>query len=147
MKFNEDSRVKIPALLHLMRLGYSYVSLKQLSWDESSNIVPAIFRESVAKINPSATEDDINRVLAELSLTLDNEDLGKAFYERITETSGLRIIDFEDFGNNSLHVTTEFACKNEDEEFRPDVTLLVNGLPLVFIEVKKPNNRDTANLF
>ena len=29
MKFNEDSRVKIPAILHLMRLGYEYVSLKK----------------------------------------------------------------------------------------------------------------------
>ena len=27
-KFNEDSRVKIPAILHLMRLGYKYLSLK-----------------------------------------------------------------------------------------------------------------------
>jgi type I restriction enzyme R subunit len=26
--------------------------------------------------------------------------------------------------------------------FRPDITLLVNGMPLVFIEVKKPNNRE-----
>ena len=28
MKFNEDSRVKIPALLHFTRLGYHYLSLK-----------------------------------------------------------------------------------------------------------------------
>lgn len=35
MKFNEDSRVKIPAILHLTRLGYSYLSLKELEWDET----------------------------------------------------------------------------------------------------------------
>ncbi len=29
-----------------------------------------------------------------------------------------------------------------DEEFRPDVILLINGMPLAFIEVKKPNNQD-----
>ncbi|MBT3206682.1 MAG: hypothetical protein HOM14_15935 [Gammaproteobacteria bacterium] len=29
MKFNEDSRVKIPTILHLMRLGYEYLSLKE----------------------------------------------------------------------------------------------------------------------
>ena len=28
MKFNEDSRVKIPALLHLIRLGYEYIPVK-----------------------------------------------------------------------------------------------------------------------
>jgi len=54
----------------------------------------------------------------------------------------LRVIDFDDFDRNSFHAVTEFACKNDDEEFRPDITLLINGLPLVFIEVKKPNNRD-----
>lgn len=142
MKFNEDSRVKIPAILHLTRLGYTYLSLKGLNWDESSNIVPSIFRHSVSALNPSATPVEIENALGQLNLFLDNEDLGKQFYEKITETSGLKIIDFEDFNRNSFHVVTEFTCKKDDEEFRPDITLLINGLPLVFIEVKKPNNRD-----
>lgn len=34
----------------------------------------------------------------------------------------------------------EFTCKNGQDEFRPDITLFVNGLPLCFVEVKKPNN-------
>lgn len=142
MKFNEDSRVKIPAILHLTRLGYTYLSLKGLEWDESSNIVPSLFCQSVAAINPTATSSEIEVALAHLDLLLDNEDLGKKFYEQITQTSGLKIIDFEDFNRNSFHVVTEFTCKKGDEEFRPDITLLINGLPLVFIEVKKPNNRD-----
>ena len=32
--------------------------------------------------------------------------------------------------------------KNGEDEFRPDITLLINGMPLIFLEVKKPNNRD-----
>ncbi len=142
MPFNEDSRVKIPTILHLVRLGYTYTSLKDCQWDDSCNILPDIFRESFLKLNSGAKESDCETLLAELDLLLENEDLGKAFYERITETSGLKVIDFEDFNGNAFHVVTEFTCKNEDEEFRPDITLLINGLPLVFIEVKKPNNRD-----
>lgn len=142
MKFNEDSRVKIPSILHLTRLGYSYLSLKGLDYDETSNIVPAIFRESVAALNPSASPLEIDNALGQLDLALDNEDLGKQFHEKITQTSGLKLIDFEDLDRNTYHVVTEFTCKKDDEEFRPDITLLVNGLPLVFIEVKKPNNRD-----
>lgn len=142
MKFNEDSRVKIPVILHLTRLGYTYLSLKTLDWDPTSNIVPALFRQSVAALNPSASAVEIDSALGQIDLALDNEDLGKQFYERLTETSGLKIIDFEDFDRNSFHVVTEFACIKDDEEFRPDITLLINGLPLVFIEVKKPNNRD-----
>ena len=143
MAFNEDSRVKIPAILHLTRLGYSYLSLKTLQWDSSSNIATDIFRSSIAAINPGASSEAIESTLTELLLSLDNEDLGKAFYDRLVTTAGgLRVIDFDDFDRNTFNVVTEFTCKHEEDEFRPDITLLVNGMPLVFIEVKKPNNRD-----
>lgn len=142
MKFNEDTRVKIPAILHLARLGYGYLPLKSIEWNRANNIVPKLFQAAVGKLNPQATDAEINDCLNELDLLLDNEDLGKAFYERITNPSGLRIIDFENFHRNSLHVVTEFPCKNGEDEFRPDITLLINGMPLVLIEVKKPNNRD-----
>lgn len=142
MKFNEDSRVKIPAILHLTRLGYDYLSLKDNKWDESTNIFTDVFRESIGRINPDLSNDEISRLYSELSLTLENEDLGKAFYEDLISQSGTRLIDFENFDNNSFHVVTELPCKKDDEEFRPDITLLVNGMPLVFIEVKKPNNLD-----
>jgi type I restriction enzyme, R subunit len=142
MTFNEDSRVKIPAILHLTRLGYSYLSLKGDSWDESNNIFPDLFRESIQRINPTALPDDIDPLLQDISLLLENEDLGKAFYERLTNQSGIKLIDLENFDRNSFHVVTELPYRNGDEEFRPDITILINGMPLVFIEVKKPNNRD-----
>lgn len=142
MVFSEDSRVKIPCILHLVRLGYNYLSLKDATWDEDTNIFPKIFHEAVSRINPEFKGDDSNRLLADVKLLLDNEDLGKAFYERLTERSGTKLIDFQNFDNNSFHVVTELTCKNGDDEFRPDITLLINGMPLVFIEVKKPNNKD-----
>ena len=52
------------------------------------------------------------------------------------------MIDFEDDSRNTYHVVTELTYKNSDDEFRPDIILLVNGLPLSFVEVKKPNNKD-----
>jgi type I restriction enzyme R subunit len=142
MAFNEDSRVKLPALLHLTRLGYKYLSLKNAVWDENTNIFTDVFIDSISKINPTIDKSDCIRLLNEVTLLLDNEDLGKAFYERITERSGIRLIDFENFENNTFNVVTELTCKKDDEEFRPDITLLINGMPLVFIEVKKPNNQD-----
>ena len=142
MKFNEDSRVKIPTILHLIRLGYEYLSLSSQTWDESTNIFTDIFKKSIKKLNPELSEGDIARFYDEISLCLENEDLGKAFYEKLTNTSGIRLLDFENFGNNSFHVVTELTYKKDEEEFRPDITLLVNGMPLVFIEVKKPNNQD-----
>ncbi len=143
MKFNEDSRVKIPSILHLTRLGYDYLSLKDHPVrDESTNIFTDIFKQSIAKINPASEEHEINRLLEDVNLSLDNDDLGKAFYEKLTETSGIKLIDFENFENNTFNVVTELTYKNGDEEFRPDIILLINGMPLVFIEVKIPNNKD-----
>lgn len=142
MKFNEDSRVKIPSILHLTRMGYKYISLKDAVWNTDTNIFTDIFKESITKINDEFEEDDAKRLLEDISLLLDNEDLGKAFYEKLTERSGTKLIDFDNFENNSFHVVTELTYKNGDEEFRPDIILLINGMPLVFIEVKKPNNRD-----
>lgn len=141
-KFNEDSRVKIPTILHLARLGYEYLSLKNAVWDIETNIFPAVFKHSIANINSGIEAQDIDRLFEEVKLSLDNEDLGKAFYEMLTGQSGTKLIDFTDFSKNSFHVVTELTYKNGDEEFRPDITLLINGMPLIFIEVKKPNNKD-----
>lgn len=142
MIFNEDSRVKIPTLLHLTRLGYTYLSLKNAVWDETTNIFTEIFTENLIKLNPDLKESDAHRIYNEVALSLENEDLGKAFYEKLIDQSGIRLVDFENFDTNSFHVVTELPYKKDDEEFRPDITLLINGMPLVFIEVKKPNNLD-----
>ncbi len=142
MKFNEDTRVKIPTILHLMRLGYQYLSLKDQSRDLDTNIFPELFNQAITKINPGIKPDEVARLLEDVKLSLDNEDLGRAFFEKLTARSNTRLIDFENFHNNSFHVVTELTCQNGDEEFRPDITLLINGMPLVFIEVKKPNNRE-----
>jgi type I restriction enzyme, R subunit len=143
MAFNEDSRVKIPALLHLTRLGYTYLTRKEHFYRlEESNIFKNIFISSLAKINPGVTEADLERHLEEITFKLDYDDLGQEFYKALTARSGIKLIDFKNFSNNSFHVTTELTCKNGDEEFRPDITILINGMPLIFIEVKKPNNRE-----
>ncbi|MXV14410.1 type I restriction endonuclease subunit R [Hufsiella ginkgonis] len=142
MAFNEDSRVKIPALLHLVRLGYQYIPRKAQTCAEETNIFPAIFKESIQRINPGFTDIEVEQLLGDLTLKLDYDDLGRDFYKALTATSGIKLIDFKNFANNSFHVTTELTCKNGDEEFRPDITVLINGIPLVFIEVKKPNNRE-----
>ncbi len=139
MKFNEDSRVKIPSLLHLTRLGYTYLSLKDTTWNKQTNIFSNIFIDSIMRIN-DIEENEAKRVLDNLSLLLENSDLGKAFYSKLVDKSGIRVIDFENFDNNSFHVVTELPYQNGDSRFRPDITLLINGLPLIFIEVKKPNN-------
>ncbi|MEK7433311.1 MAG: HsdR family type I site-specific deoxyribonuclease [Cyanobacteriota bacterium] len=142
MFFNEDTRVKIPSILHLCRLGYKYISLSKTNREESTNIFTDIFIESICKINPDINKQEVKELIQTISLKLDSEDLGKDFYKMLTSNSGIKLIDFNDINNNSFHVVTELIYKNGEDEFRPDITLLINGMPLVFIEVKKPNNKE-----
>jgi len=141
-KFNEDIRVKIPAILTLTRLGYKYLSLKNSKWDSETNIFTDLFINSLKKLNSKISDTEIKKLIATIGVELDNDDLGRKFYERLTEQSGIKLIDFDNFENNYFNVVTELTYKNGDDEFRPDITLLINGLPLIFIEVKKPNNRE-----
>ena len=146
MKHNENSRVKIPALVHLTRLGYEYLSLKDYQGiiHPDTNIFVDIFRESISCINgKTLSEQDAAALISELSIKLSNEDLGKAFYNILLNgINGIRLIDFENSSRNTYHVVTELTYRNGDDEFRPDIILLINGMPLSFVEVKKPNNKD-----
>ncbi len=138
--FNEDSRVKIPALLHLARLRYTYVSLKHARWDKRNNIFPELFEEAVLRINPELRHEDVPTLLNELHLKLAGDDVGRSFHQRRTARAGVRLLDFDNLDNNSWHIVTELPFENGEDKFRPDITLLVNGLPLAFVEVKKRMN-------
>ena len=80
------------------------------------------------------------QVLKDIRKELNDDDLGRGFYNRLKVVSPVKLIDFDNIENNTFHFTAEFTCKNGQDEFRPDITLFVNGLPLCFVEVKKPNN-------
>ena len=142
--FNENSRVKIPALVHLTRLGYEYLSIKddevKSQLDPETNILTSIFRAQISKLNPDLNEDEIDRMLENIRLELGDDDLGRKFYDRLTDTD-IKLIDYTDEKKNTFHFATELTCGREkSDNFRPDITVFVNGLPLSFIEVKKPNN-------
>lgn len=146
MEHSENTRVKIPGLVHLTRLGYNYLSLKEEKEyiHTNTNIFRDIFNSSINKINNTdLSMEETDKIIAELEIQLSNEDLGKAFYNTLTNGyNGLKLIDFEYADYNTYNVVTELVYKNGEDEFRPDIIPLINGMPLSFIEVKKPNNRD-----
>ena len=144
--FDENSRVKIPALVHATKLGYKYLSIKKNKEqiDYRTNIFKEIFKDSLNIINNlELTSEDINNIIDELCIVLSNDDLGRSFFKILLNGyKGIKLVDFENEKNNTYNVVTELTYQNGEDEFRPDVILLINGMPLSFIEVKKPNNRE-----
>ncbi len=143
--FNENTRVQVPAALHLCKLGYTYLDDNDIMvYDRKTNILPDVFLRSVKHINPNASGEEISTLFSKIVNISNNEDLGREFYALLSSNCGIKLIDFEVPENNEWHVTTEFTCHNDetDDEFRPDITCFINGMPLAFIEVKKPNNHE-----
>ena len=143
-QFSEATRVQMPAMVHLTRIGYTYFG--KLSedkngtvYDSDTNILLQVFERQFKNLNPGH-EGEFLQVLKDIRKELNDDDLGRGFYNRLKAVSPVKLIDFDNIGNNTFHFTAEFTCKNGQDEFRPDITLFVNGLPLCFVEVKKPNN-------
>lgn len=143
--FNENTRVQVPAAIHLVRLGYTYLNdIAESQYDPWTNILSDVFIRSLMRLNPEIDELQAQNILKGAILSCRNDDLGREFYGKLVSETGLKFIDFNNPNNNEWHATTEFSCENPDTKdvFRPDITIFVNGLPLVFIEVKKPHNHE-----
>lgn len=143
-KFTEATRVQMPAMVHLTRLGYSYFGKIHEEecgtvYDGDTNILLPVFKKKFCELNPGH-EGEWLQEMKDIRKELNDDDLGRGFYSRLKSVSPIRLIDFDNIDHNEFHFTAEFTCKNGQDEFRPDITLFVNGLPLCFVEVKKPNN-------
>ncbi|MCQ2937271.1 type I restriction endonuclease subunit R [Helicobacter pylori] len=133
MPYNEITRVQIPALMHLAELGYDFISQKNKpNLDTATNILTDSFTQAFNQLNPNPTKNAKDS-LTEIKKRLNYDDLGKSFYEYLLK-SERQIIDFDNPNNNLYEMMTELPYKS----FRPDITLFINGLPLVNIEVKQP---------
>ena len=140
--FTENTRVQIPAALHLYRLGYKYLShIGEDDYDHNTNILKGVFLRSLKHLNDGISDVEAQQMLDKLIRICSNDDLGKEFYKELLGAT-YNLIDFEHPENNEWHATTEFTCENPQtqDQFRPDLTVFINGLPLAFIEVKKPFN-------
>lgn len=131
MPYNEITRVQVPALMHLAKLGYDFIPAKNKpNLDTATNILIDSFTQAFERLNPNKNAKD---ALAEMKKRLNYDDLGKSFYEYLLKSEH-QIIDFDNPNNNLYEMMTELPYKS----FRPDITLFINGLPLVNIEVKQP---------
>ncbi|RVZ22396.1 type I restriction endonuclease subunit R [Helicobacter pylori] len=136
MPYNEITRVQIPALMHLAKLGYDFIPTNSKenkpNLDTDTNILIDSFTQAFERLNPNPNKN-AKDILAEMKKRLNYDDLGKSFYEYLLKSEH-QIIDFDNPNNNLYEMMTELPYKS----LRTDITLFINGLPLVNIEVKQP---------
>lgn len=144
--FNEDTRVKIPATIQFLRLGYDYQSMRDADIDFNTKIFINRFKPALEKVNGREfSYDEIKELLMDINNVIKNNDMGKEFYTwLINPLEKVKLIDFDDWTKNDFAVVDELpfsiVAGTEEGSFRPDINILINGIPLAFLEVKKPNN-------
>lgn len=159
-----ESAVEEFCLEVLENQGYRFVSPERLNrQDPQKVIVEETLREMVATLNPKVPEqarDTAVRMVLALSsqnFLENNEEFHRYLTEGIKveiqkdgEARGeiVNLVDFEQPANNRLEVTNQFTVSASQRGTivtkRPDVLILVNGMPLVVIELKNPSDENAT---
>lgn len=162
--FNERPESQDRALRELQAMGYQYIpraEAEQKRGHLSSVIFPDVMREFLAsqsflyrgKVTPFP-DDAIGEAIRELDVPLDRSLMysSKAIYDRLIygkscdvhlydgnfQSFDISYINWDEPDKNIWQVTDEFSVERTNGKFaRPDIVILVNGIPLVVIECKK----------
>ncbi len=171
--FIEDHISQIPALQLLIKMGYEYLTPEEaLDLRENKKgkvVLTSILEKKLRENRFEYLEDEYafsNRNITNAVKALDdvmidnvgrtNQDLydlmclGKSFEENIKgyiRSFTMNYIDWDNIENNYFHVTEEFEVEKDDGKGhrRPDIVLFVNGIPLVVIECKRPDEKDSID--
>ena len=115
-------------------------------------VLPTILYDSLIKLNPNISKEKIQETVKNLSKNFTDKDIVETNYKlyqmirekiKITEKRNgkeefdfINLIDFENPENNNFTAVSQMWIKGTFGYRRPDVLIFVNGLPLVFIELK-----------
>lgn len=115
-------------------------------------ILPSILHESLLRLNPQIDPAEIEKVYLELCQDFSGSDIAEVnqkLYGYIREGVKIttknkdtedfdfvRLIDFDHIDRNTFTVVNQMWIQGHFNYRRPDVLLFVNGLPVVFVELK-----------
>jgi len=155
--FNEESAVEnLVRDVLSQKLGWKFVPYGELARSEKDVFVEPMLSEKIMELNPQVQQvpGRIEEILYKLQsiissvhdtgLIKSNEEFSKWLkgeqslpYGENGQHIPIKLIDFDNVENNDCVVTTQYSFKSKETR-RPDLVLLVNGIPLVIIEAKTP---------
>ena len=88
--FNENTRVQVPAALHLCKLGYTYLDNIN-AYDTKTNILIDVFLNAVKRLNPSMTSQEASLLFSKIVNIANNDDLGRELYQMLSSNNGIKL--------------------------------------------------------
>lgn len=121
---------------------YAVASKYRASGDDEMLLLP-ILRQKLKDLNPAVITDEerADAVITRLRALRDNQEWlawlrnEKTMQFAVDEKhQTIKLIDYENIGANDFLVTNQFTI--DDNSYRPDIILLINGVPVVDVEAK-----------
>lgn len=160
--YSEDTLVEQPAVELFGTLGWQTANLyKEWTGTTSSEgrvserdvVLVSRLRAALARLNPSLPESAFDQVIEELTLDRSklvranaNQEVYRLFKDgvkvKVTDEHGnpsietVRLIDWRQPENNDFLLATQFWISGDMYRRRCDLVGFVNGIPLVFFELK-----------
>jgi type I restriction enzyme, R subunit len=160
--FNEETTVEREIIEHLQApaLGWTYRSREQVTEmrpDDREVLLLPLLREKLKQLNPIILTDEarVDVIITKLRSCRDNQQWlswlqnGVNYkFDPAENARDVRLIDFDKLHVNEWWVTNQFPVEGNSPR-RPDIVLLINGIPVVVIEAKtasrnKPDWREGA---
>jgi len=166
--YTEDALVEQPAIALLAALGWETVNAygefdygtSTLGRETKAEVIlKSRLRLALLKINPEASIEAIHQAIEELtrdrsrmSMVAANREiyhlLKNGVRVRVPDPEGdgetvevVRVVDWDDPANNDILLCSQFWVTGEMHTRRADLVGFVNGLPLLFIELKAAHRR------
>lgn len=157
MNHSEPNTIEPYVIEQIKKAGWTYVSASGLSRKPDEVIDEKLLKEALIRLNPDIAREPQNAdevmfkiraaVLSQRNdgLISANETLMKLIREEPSFQFGedgdhvsIKIIDFDDPDKtkNSYIVTNQYTVINGNIEKRPDIVMLINGIPVVVGEIK-----------
>ena len=166
--YSEDTLVEQPAIALFEELGYASANCFQEKFGgatstfgrETSNdvILSHKLKAALEKLNPGIANDAIQLAMDELakdrsamSMVHANREVYKLLKDGVKVSfqndegeeadETIRVIDWNDPNNNDFFLASQFWVSGSIYKRRADLVGFVNGLPLLFIELKKSHGK------
>ncbi len=140
--YQSEAELEKEFIRRLVELGYEYLTIHK------ENDLIANLRVQIERLNDYTFTDsewkrffvgylaNANEGIAEKTRTI-QEDHVKTLIRDDGTSKNISLIDKKNIHNNSLQVINQYSVDTGERKNRYDVTVLVNGLPMVHIELKR----------
>ena len=159
----DDIEVSLINILRSEDIGYDFIqcdpnpNLKEQPdvtnrTSKKQCVLPDVIKTALYKINPDIPHENIDSVIRDLCRDFTGTDMVKTNYDNYNlirngrkvefKKDGrqtfdfVKLIDFENPENNIFTAVSQMWIQGQYYWRRPDVIIFVNGLPVVFVELK-----------